>query len=334
MRRSFALFITILCLITISSGVFAMTPRIQFPEWNSTTIRISDWSPEKGILTLEVTVEASRIPLKKIYSQPYLQSNFNKIQSRFEKEELKYGEKVTFKHRLNLSSNSTNWIEMDVRAMPDIPALKHLSRAENSKTPAVCKILESEADQIKAPIFIGTSLPILLRDDIALSVTPEIAFSPDFEHSNTRYYIWMPLDSAESQTTNSAIRLFKEAIQKKDPASIEATGQSLIKRFDTGKSSIVFKRSKGDKFMIPTKVAMELLKADISILRAVLSGKTEELEKEYLAMKPCYSKPFIGYNLARLFEQAGNKEKAKLYLDEALKENPAWPLAKSQRSKN
>lgn len=328
MRRYFALIITILCLISVTSGVFAMTPRIKFPEWNNTTIRFSDWDPAKGILTLTVTIEANKIALSKIYSQPYLQSSFKTIQNRFEKDALKYGEKVTFTHRLNIKSNTDNWIEMDVRAKPDIAGLKCLIRSEYVNSDAMCGILEAEADSIKAPLFIGTSLPVLVRDDIALDVTPEIAFTPSFEYNKSNYYVWMPLDSAESKTTGSAIKLFKEAIEKKDLHAIEATGQNLIKRFDTDKKAIVFKRAKGDNFMIPTKIAVEMLNADIATLKAILSGKAEELENSYKTMKPCYTKAFLAYNLSLLFNSLNQKEKAQTYIKEALTENPAWPAAK------
>lgn len=328
MRKYFALLVTILCLVTITSGVFAMTPRVKFPEWNNTSFKITDWNPQKGILTLTVTVEANRTPLSKIHSQPYLQSNFNTIQSRYEKDFLEYGKKATFNHRINIKSNTTNWVELDVRAMPDIAGLKILTRSAYSKEPALSAILEAEADQIKSPIFIGTSLPILVRDDIALTVTPEIAFSPSLEHKGSKYYLWIPLDSAENPTTTSTIKLFKEAINKKDLSSIEAAGQNLVNRFSNNKRAIVFKRAKGDNFMIPTNIALEMLRTDISTLKAVLTDNPTELEKEYKAMPPCYTKAFAAYNLSQLFKSLGNEEKAKIYLNEALLENPAWPLAK------
>lgn len=328
MRRYLALFITLLCLISITSGVFAMTPRVKFPKWNNTNIKITDWNPASGILTLTVTVEANRIPLEKVYSQPYLQSSFKTIQNKFEKDSVKYGEKAVFTHRLNIKSNSNDWIEMDVRAKPNIAGMKNLIRSEYVNNEAMCGVLEAEADSIKTPIFIGTSMPVLVRDDIALDVTPEIAFTPSFENNKSNYYIWMPLDSAESKTTGSAIKLFKEAVAKKDLQTIEATCQNLIKRFDTDKKAIVFKRAKGDNFMIPTKVAIEMLNADLATLKAILSGKAEELENTYKAMKPCYTKAFLAYNLSVLYSSLNQADKAKQYKEEALAENPAWPAAK------
>lgn len=330
MRKQLAIIAIILCFISIVNVVSAMTPRIKFPEWNNTNINITDWDPVKGILTITVTVEANKIPLKKVYSQPYLQSSFNTILTRFEKDAVKYGEKAVFNHRLNVKSNTTNWVEMDVRAMPETAGLKYLIRKEHSNNPAMSEILEAEANQLKAPVFIGTSLPILARDDIALRATPEIAFTLDFEHNKNNYYIWMPLDSAESQTTSSAVKLFKEAVAKKDLHSIETTAQNLIKRFDSDKKSIVFKRTKSDdNFMVPTKVAIEMLNADLLTLKAVLKNDVSELESSYKGMKPCYTKAFLAYNLAVLYKSLNQQEKSKLYIKEALKENPAWPKAKS-----
>ncbi len=315
--------------ISIVNGVFAMVPRVRFPEWNKTEIKITDWNPSKGILTITVEVEANRIPIEKVYSQPYLQSNFNKILSKFEKDNIKQNEKAVFVHKLNIKSNTSNWLEMDVRAKPDVAGLKLLIRNEYVNRPTMREILESEANQIKSPIFIGTSMPLLVRDDIALSVTPEIAYVPSFEYNNQKMYVWMPLDSAESQTTNSAIKLFREAISKKDLKNIEATGQNLIKRFNTENRNIVFKKANGDNFAIPTKVAIEMLETDIKSIKAALSNNLEELENYYNSMNPCYSKAFVAYNLYSLYKSS-NKEKSAKYKKEALSEQPAWPLLISE----
>ena len=187
MRKKIAVLFIMLCLAFLASGVFAMTPRIRFPEWNKTNIKIADWDPAKGILTIRVEIEANRIPIEKAYSQPFLQSNFNKVIGKIEKENIKQGDKAVFTHRLNIKSNTSNWIEMDVRAKPDIAGLKALLRSEYANNPSMRDILEAEANQIKNPVFIGKSMPVLVRDDIALSVTPEIAFEPSFIHNNQKY---------------------------------------------------------------------------------------------------------------------------------------------------
>lgn len=324
-KRITLLSILIICFLSIVNGAFAMLPRVKFPEWNKTSIKITDWDPLKGILTLTVTVEANKIPLEKVSSQPYLQSNFNMMLSKYEKENIKQGDKVTFVHKLNIKSNTHNWLELDLRAKPDITGLKLLIRSEHKENPIMRDILEAEADQIKAPIFIGTSMPILVRDDIAMSVTPEIAFTPTFIHNKTRYYIWMPLDSSESQTTNSAVKIFRESVEEKNLRNIEAAGQNLLKRFDTDKRTIVFKKENGDNFAIPTKVARDMLSANIACLKAILTDNPEELEKTYRAMNPSYSKAFIAYNLYALLKTK-NKDKAEKYKNEALQQQPAWPL--------
>lgn len=329
MRNKFALLTIIMCFITMVNGAFAMTPRVKFPEWNKTSIILSDWDAIKGILTITVQVEANRINLGKTYSQPYLQSSFNTLLTRQEKDEIKQGDKAEFVHRLNIKSNTENWLEMDIRCMPDVAAMKYLIRKEYSGNPAMLEILEAEANEIKAPIFIGTSMPILVRDDIAISATPEIAFIPSFNYNGNNYYIWLPLDTAESQTTCSAIKLFKAAIESKDAQKIEKTGIALLNRFDTDQKSIVFKKANGDNFMIPTKVALEMLKADIICLKAVLTNKTDELESELEKMSPSYTKAFMAYNLSALFKSLGDKEKLLKYKRMALSEQPAWPLAES-----
>ena len=324
-KRITLLSIMIICFISIVNGAFAMLPRVKFPEWNKTTIKITDWNPVKGILTITVQIEANKIPIEKAYSQPYLQSNFNMMLSKYEKDNIKQGDKATFVHKLNIKSNTNNWLEMDVRAKPDITGLKLLVRSEHINNPAMREILEAEADNINAPIFIGTSMPILVRDDIAMAVTPEIAFTPTFNHNQKTYYVWMPLDSAESQTTNSAVKIFREAVAEKNLRNIEAAGQNLIKRFDTDKRTIVFKKSNGDNFAIPTQIAKDMLSADLACLKAVLSDNSEELEKTYQAMKPSYSKAFVAYNLYALLKDK-DKDKAEKYRKEALSQQPACPL--------
>ena len=328
MLKKFAILL-LLCFILVSNGVFAMMPRVQFPEWNKTTIKITDWDPVTGILTLTVEVEANKIPIEKVYSKPYLQNNFKKSLPKYEKENIKQGDKAVFIHKLNIKNNTSNWIEMDVRAKPDITGLKLLIRSQYPNNPTMKEILEAEADNIKSPIFIGTSMPILARDDIAMKVTPEIAFTPKFSHKDINYYIWLPLDTAESKTTNSAIKLFKEAIKDKNFKTVEASGENLIKRFETNKRTITFKKSNGDNFAIPTKIAKEMIQADIVCIRMILTGETEKLEKTYSSMNPSYTKAFIAYNLYAFFKSINQNDKAEKYKKEALSEQPAWPLLKN-----
>ncbi len=347
MRKNLTLSAIIFCLIFIASGAFAMVPRVKFPEWNKTNIIISDWDPIKGILTITVEIEANKIPIEKCYSQPYLQSNFNKLLSKYEKENIKQGEKAVFTHKLNIKNNSENWLEMDVRAKPDIAGMKLLIRSEHANNPAMREILEAEANNIKSPVFIGTSMPILTRDDIALSATPELAFTPTFIYDGTKYYIWTPLETADNKTTNAAIKLFLESVKEKDVKKIEATCQNLIKRFDTDKRSIVVKKKaepgtsnkqsseKGKssanqiRFAIPTKTVLEFLKTDLVCMKAILNKNPEELESAYKEMEPGYHKAFTAYNLYALFKSLKKDEKAEIYKKEALKELPAWPILKN-----
>ena len=347
MRKNLTLLAIIFCLLLIASGAFAMVPRVKFPEWNHTTIKITDWDPVKGILTITVEIEANKIPIEKCYSQPYLQSNFNKLLSKYEKENIKQGEKAVFTHKLNIKNNTENWLEMDVRAKPDIAGLKLLIRSEHVNNPAMRDVLEAEADQIKSPIFIGFSMPILTRDDMALCATPELAFTPTFIHEGNKYYIWTPLETADNKTTNAAIKLFLDAVKEKDVKKIEATCQNLIKRFDTEKRSIVVKkkiepelakRPLSDranyglnpvKFVIPTNRALEFLRTDLVCMKAILNKNPEELESEYKKMKPGYTKAFAAYNLSILYKSLKKTEKAETYKKEALKELPAWPALKN-----
>ena len=76
----------------------------------------------------------------------------------------------------------------------------------------------------------------------------------------------------------------------------------MIKRFNTENKNIVFKKANGDNFAIPTKIATEMLEANIKSLKAALNNNTEELEKYYNSMAPCYSKAFIAFNLYSLYK--------------------------------
>ena len=53
MRKNLTLLAIVFYLIFIASGAFAMVPRVKFPEWNKTDIKIADWNPAKGILTIK-----------------------------------------------------------------------------------------------------------------------------------------------------------------------------------------------------------------------------------------------------------------------------------------
>ena len=131
MSKNTAILVIILCFVVLVNGAFAMVPRVKFPEWNKTSIKITEWNPAKNQLTIQVEIEANKIPLNKVYSQPYLQKNFKKPLAKKEVNFVKQGDKAIFSHVFEVKPNTDEWLEMDIRALPDIAGLKILIRSEH-----------------------------------------------------------------------------------------------------------------------------------------------------------------------------------------------------------
>ncbi|EKD82055.1 MAG: hypothetical protein ACD_39C01501G0002 [uncultured bacterium] len=321
-------FLTVICCLFMnSSAVQALSPQVRLPEWNRTSFAISEWKPDQGILVISVSVEASQVGLSKISSQLHAPEQLNIPVDRHERATLAKGDKAVFLHKVNVKEGFAGWFELDVRAQPEQSEMLALVAEKHAKEPLTCKILEEEIRTIEQPIYIGTSLPVLLRKDVALNTVPEAAFSNDLEQSDRKYYLWYPPEGLGKGITAEGLKTYSAALRTASLAKSESAARMLLRKIETSNEPIGIEKTDGETFMLPAKVAADLISANQLTMRAVTGAKPEILQKHLNTMQPGYSRPFLYYNLAVLESSLKKRALAIKYLETALAEQPAWPLA-------
>lgn len=331
--KGFALLAVILSLFIGVNGVYAMNPHVRLPEWHQTTFAISEWNPNEGILVLRVEICANAVTLRKISSKLILPKNIVQNIDARERGVLKKGEKAVFLHRLTLKPGFSGWIEIDLRAQPSQEELLQLVQQMHDKEPVTAKVLEEEIKYIVQPITIGTSLPITLRQDIAISAAEELLFKTDTNSANRNFYLWYPPAGIGKGIAAESIKSFDGAIRTGNIKTAEAVANMLIKRFASSDEPLVLEKAGDENFMIPAKMVIELLNADMIIMRAIASQDSQELEKFINNMKPGFIRPFLNFNLGLLHEKQKAKDKAVEAFQKALKDIPAWPAARNKIKK-
>jgi len=310
-----------------AASVHAVTPQIRLPEWNRTSFAIAEWKPEQGILVISVSIEANQVSLSKISSQLHAPPELNVPADRHERESLVKGDKTVFLHKISVKAGFTGWLELDVRAQPAKQGMLALVAAIHSKEPLTCKILEEEVNTINQPIYIGTSLPVLLRDDAALSTMPEAAFTNDLEEGGRKYYLWYPPESLAKGITGEGLKVYSSALRTASLTKSESAAKMLLRKLENDKEPLVVEKAGGETFTLPAMVARELINANQLIMRAVTGKKPEILSEHLNTMQPGYTRPFLYYNLAMLENSLKKRALAIKSLEKALADQPAWPLA-------
>lgn len=321
-------FITVVfCLFMNSNSVQAVTPQVRLPEWNRTSFAIAEWKPDQSILVISVSVEASQVGLSKISSQLHVPEELNVPVDRHERETLGKGDKAVFLHKISVKKGFSGWFELDVRALPDQSEMLALVAKQHANEPLTRKILEEEIKTIERPMHIGTSLPILLREDAALSTMPEAAFTADLEYGNRKYYLWYPPEGLGKGITAEGLKTYSAALRTASLAKSESAARMLLRKLETSSEAIGIEKANGETFMLPAKVAADLISANQLTMQALFGAKPEILEEHLSAMRPGYTRPFLYYNLALLANSLKKRTQAIKHLESALADQPAWPLA-------
>lgn len=313
-----------------ATGLQAMTPQIRLPEWQRSKIDISEWKPAQGLLTIRVAIEASAVSLSEVSSQLRVPPELTASDSRRVRPAMKKGEKSVFLHIFNIKPDFAGWFEVDLRAMPAQKELIELIKAKHAAEPVTCKILETEALTISQPLFIGSSLPLLVRDDIAICTAAETAFRPDFKSGDQEFYIWYPATGFGKGLSAEILKAFSAAVSSGNIKSSESTADMLIRKLEATKEPLLLEKAGDENFAIPAAVAIELIKANLLTLRAIVNKSPDELEKVLKDMKPGYTKPFLMFNLGNLYAGLKKNSKAKNWFEQALVEIEAWPLAEKK----
>lgn len=324
--------ITILFLICSlfmgANSVRAVTPQIRLPDWHSTSFALAEWNADEGILMLSVTIKADQVNLSSISSQLHAPAELGLPADRHERSALEAGDKVVFMHKVNARIGFSGWLELDVRAMPNREELSKLAAEKHKNEPLTRQIVEEEIRTIENPIYIGTSLPVLLREDAALSTMPEAAFVATSDKAGRTWYFWYPPEAMGKGITGEGLKAYAAALRANSLERSESAAKMLLRRFDTNKDELRIDKSKSESFSMPSEIATSLIKANQLTLRARNARNPQIISRELSAMKPGYTRPFLYYNLAVLENSLKNHDNAVKHLEHAIKDLPAWPLAK------
>jgi len=325
--KGLALFALLLTMIISANGVNAMNPEVRLPEWCRTSFSISEWQPNEGVLVVRVEIAANAITLRQISSKLHLPKDLSQQGDLRERKILKKGDKAVFLHRVSIKPDYYGWVEIDLRAMPDQTELLELVRKTHAGEPITARILEEEAKTVSQPITIGTSLPLLLRNDIAIGSSEEMAFKPEYKSGKRVFYMWYPPSGIGKGITAEGIKAFDSALRLGNLVKAEAAANMLVKKFTNFDEPLTLEKDDGESFAIPAKMAIELINADMLSLRAICSNSTPELEKSLEAMKPGFTRPFLYFNLGVLYENNKDFIKAQNAFKKALADLPVWPMA-------
>ncbi|HOI89385.1 MAG TPA: hypothetical protein PLK28_02620 [Candidatus Rifleibacterium sp.] len=312
-----------------ASSLTAMTPEIRLPEWQRSKIDISEWKPDQKLLTIRVDIEAPSVQLEKITSKLHLPEELGVNAGQHERPFLKKGDKVVFLHKFSVKPDFAGWAEVELAAQPSQDGVLALIKSAHANEPATAAILEAEARTIDKPLNFGRSMPLLVRDDIALCTAVETALKPDFKVNGQQFYFWYPESGFGKGLTSEGLKAFTSAIGNSNLKSAEAAGNMLIKKLETSKEPLMLSRTKDETFAIPAPVAIDLINANLATLQAIVEKSPETLEKDINAMQPGYTRPFLMFNLASLYETQKKSGLAKLWYEKAISEIPAWPLAET-----
>ena len=321
------------CFAMAAAAIPAMPPEIRLPEWQNTRIDISEWKPEQKLLTLRVDIQATGVQLEKISAKLHLPAELGVNAGTHERPLLNRGDRVIFLHKFSVKPDFAGWAEIELTALPSQADLLALVKAQHAGEPAAAAILTAEVMNINQPLNFGRSLPLLVRDDIALCTAAETALKPDYRVQNRQFYLWYPEAGFGKGLTAEGLKTFAGALGTGNLKTAEAAGKMLIKKLESSKEPLMLAKNENESFSIPAAIACELLKADLVTIRAAGNKDAELLEKHIATMKPGYTRPFMMFNLASIYESLKKKEQARIWYEKALSELPAWPLA-ATRLKN
>ncbi len=319
----------ILLLLTtciFSQSVFAMSPQIRLPQWHNTSISLSEYKPDQGLLTVQVEIVADFVSLSNISSRLHGPESLKLTADVREKAILKKGDRAVFLHQIKLAADYHGWLEVDVRAQPHQGELMQLVKATSKDSPIALKVLEAEVRSVNQPISIGRSMPLFTSNDIAMSTTAEMALRPELKVGNHQLYLWYPPTGIGSGLTAEALKAFDTAIRQGNFSRAEAAARLVKKRFSDDKEALLLEKAKGETFTIPGKMVIELIDANLVTLKALNEKDPMVLLKAAQAAGASYLRPFLHFNLATVYELNKQPSEAKEHFLAARKDLPTWPM--------
>lgn len=328
--------VTIACLLAVllsSGALFAMSPQIRLPEWHKTRITVTDYNSERNQLEIQVEIAAEKVTLRQISSKVHVPADISINAETRERKILKPGDKAVFIHRLSIKADYCGWIEVDLQAQPDQDEMTELVKKTHANEPIAAAILLEEAKAINQPIHIGTSMPILVRKDIAFSSSQEVAFKPELKVNKSDFYLWYPPAGIGRGIAAETLRAFDSALRMAHPGRAESAAKLILKRFEGNSEPLTLEKDNGETFMIPANMVTELINANLATLRAIEKRDPAELAELVKTMRPGFTRPFLQFNLGSLYEMLNRKKDAAEAFKKAVEDIPAWPMAAKKAGK-
>jgi hypothetical protein len=190
------------------------------------------------------------------------------------------------------------------------------------------KIKMSEIAAIKEPIKIGTTFPVFVRDDIALSTTAQLAFRPEIKHCGRDLYLWLPEKSIGKGITAETLKALKKSTKSSNFKSAVAACDLLIRKFSNRTEPVVIQTGPEETFAIPAKVALQLIEGNKITLKALRDKNIQVMKNTIDNMEPKFYRPYVCFNLAQFLLVHDFKEEATKWLEIALYDIPSWSKAK------
>ncbi len=319
--------IAILLLTFFATRLSAVSPDIRLPDWQKHEIRITEWQPEQKTLMLSVSIKAINTAIKDISCSMFLPWSQQTTETK-KRELLEPQDKAIFIFRLQVPETLSSWLDIDLRAQPDKEGLKN-QIAKFTDKPLTVKVLNDELKSLNAPIMLGKSIPVFVANDIALSATSELTFRPEIEINGHKFYIWLPPANFGSGLTKESFKALKNALKSGNFKAAIAASKLLSRRIEKHEKPIAAKKDNGDTFIIPTPVLKQVLEANMALLQSLAANNdSKPLQKHVKNAIPSFSRPFLLFNLGQIYNMHQQDAEAHKYLQMALKDIPAWPLAK------
>ncbi len=310
--------------VFFASGIFAVSPDVNLPEWQKTEFGIADWSPENGILVVRATLRAINTDLHQVSCSLSQQLDAAGQKEAKSRKLLKAGESAVFLFRLTVKGPAHGWLDFDLQARPDSDGLlQQIARMKDK--PLTVEILRDEAAHLNHPIKLGRSIPIVISNDLAISLPPEMTFSLTPTPAGT-LYLWLPRERFSTGIIAESLKAMNRAAETGQFKSAAAACTLIINRLSASKDSLKAETRPGETIEIPGKNIIEMLKVNRAAFSSLEKGNAGELKDLLESLKPSYTKAFAHFNLARILEKK-DKKTAQNQIEQALNIISTWPEA-------
>lgn len=315
-----------ICVLVVNN-LFAERHWLKMPEWYSLSYQLSEWCPVEGRLTVEVKIKSTIGEIRDINSTLVMPDDLKMADDTRNIAKISKADKVVLLYNLQIPSNYHGWLQYNLTAQPPVEQMKKEVRKSLADSPQRKKIMLKELDGINAPFFIGASIAVTTRDDLAMAVAPQLIMQDKFDYKDTRLYLWYPPENIVEGITQSTFNTYSDMLNNQNTKGANRASRLIVRRLDERQQPLQMKVGRSEIFSVPTDVVKELLRFNNMILDVAESGEVQKLHDFAKTMKPSIMCPFLYYNIALIHNQNNNHEQYRLWLRRAINELPSWPQA-------